>query len=329
MNAIAMQGAWRRVAALDLLPVAMVLVAVALALAEPRFLSGQNLLNLLRGAALLMIVSIGQMLVLVSRGFDLSVGAVMALVSVVSASVMVHASAALGPQAGVLLGVLAGLGAGALVGLVNGLCVAWLGIAPFMVTLATASMAGGLALLLTNGIPVYGLPEGFVEWGRSLWLGVPAAVYLAALAIGLVAWVQGRTVLGVHLYAVGGNTQAARVSGLPVRRCQVLVYVACALLAAVASLLLTAQLGSGQGSLEDTIALQSIGAAVIAGVSLQGGVGKAARVALGALFLLLLNNAMDLLRIHSKAQAIVMGIFIVLVVALEEFRKHRAQGGRS
>lgn len=314
-------AARRALPAIGLLPAAIVIIAVALAFIEPRFLSGQNMLNLLRGAALLMIVAIGQMLVLISRGFDLSVGAIMALASVVSASVMASLGKNLPPELVTLLGIAAGLGAGLLVGLVNGLCVAVLRIAPFMATLATASITAGLALLLTNGIPIYGLPKSFIAIGRESWLGLPAAVYAALLVVGLTAWVQRHTALGVHLYAIGGNPHAARVSGLAVLRCQIGVYMASGLLAALAALLLTAQLGSGQGSLGDGMALKSIGAAVIAGVSLHGGVGKAHRVALGALFMLLLNNTMDLLRIESKAQTIVMGLFVVLVVAMDAYRK--------
>lgn len=311
----------RTLPAEGLLPAAIIIIAVTLAFIEPRFLSGQNLLNLLRGAALLMIVSIGQMLVLTSRGFDLSVGAIMALASVVSASAMVSLGTTLSPEIVTLLGIGAGLGAGLLVGLVNGLCVAVLGIAPFMVTLATASITAGLALLLTNGIPIYGVPKSFIVIGRESWLGLPAAVYAALLVVGVTAWMQRYTSLGIHLYAIGGNPHAARVSGIPVLRGQIGVYMASGLLAALAALLLTAQLGSGQGSLGDGIALKSIGAAVIAGVSLHGGVGKAHRVALGALFMLLLNNTMDLLRVESKAQTIVMGLFIVLVVAMDSYRK--------
>lgn len=311
----------RLLPAVGLLPAAILIIAVVLTFIEPRFLSGQNMLNLLRGASLLMIVAIGQMLVLIARGFDLSVGATMALTSVVSASVMAGLGKTLPPELVSLLGILAGLGAGLLVGLCNGLCVAVLRIAPFMATLATASIIGGLALLLTNGIPIYGLPKAFITIGRASWLGLPAAVYVALLVVGLMAWIQRATALGVHLYAIGGNPYAARVSGLSVLRNQIGVYMASGLLAALAALLLTAQLGSGQGSLGDGIALKSIGAAVIAGVSLHGGVGKAHRVALGALFMLLLNNAMDLLRIESKAQTIVMGLFIVLVVAMDVYRK--------
>jgi ribose transport system permease protein len=313
-----------RLLSIGLLPLTLVLLAAALAIAEPRFLAGQNLVNIVRGAALLLIVASGQMLVLVVRGMDLSVGATMALTSVVSALAMTHLPAGTAPAAATAAGIAAGLAVGVVVGVCNGLAVAVLGITPFMVTLATTSIVSGLALMLTNGIPIYGLPEGFVSGlGRSLWLGLPPAVWIALVVLLATAVMQRFTALGTRLYAVGGNPQACRVSGLQVRAYLVLAYVLCAVAASVASLLLTAQIGSGQGSVGETLALQSIGAAVIAGVSLHGGVGRAEMVALGSLFLLLLNNAMDLLHVESKTQSIVMGLFIVLVVALDEWKKRR------
>lgn len=314
----------RRLLGVGLLPVTLLLLSIALAVAQPRFLGGQNLINIVRGAALLLIVASGQMLVLIVRGMDLSVGATMALTSVVSALVMTHLPAGTAPALATTAGIGAGLGVGLLVGACNGFAVALLGITPFMVTLATTSVVGGLALMLTNGIPIYGLPAGFVAGlGRSLWLELPPAVWVAAIVLLATALMQRFTALGTRLYAVGGNPQACRASGLEVRAYLVLAYVLCAVAASLASLLLTAQIGSGQGSVGDTLALQSIGAAVIAGVSLHGGVGRVEMVALGSLFLLLLNNAMDLLRIESKAQSIVMGLFIILVVALDEWKKRR------
>jgi ribose transport system permease protein len=327
MKAYAKAGAGRLLD-LGLLPLALVVLFVGLALTEPRFLGPQNLINVLRGGALLMIVACGQMLVLIVRGMDLSVGSTMALTSVVSALVMAHLAPGSGPGVAITAGVAAGLAVGVVVGLCNGIAVAVFGITPFMVTLAMASIVGGVALSLTNGIPIYGLPEAFVAGlGRTLWLGMPPTVWAAAIVVLLVWIVQKYTALGTRIYAVGGSPQASRVSGIDVRFHLVLAYVGCALAASLASLLLTAQIGSGQGSVGDTLALQSIGAAVIAGVSLHGGVGRVQWVALGSLFLLLLNNAMDLLRVDSKAQAIVMGLLIVLVVALDEFKKRRKIDG--
>jgi len=323
------RNGWVRLLDAGLLPLALVLLSFGLALSEPRFLSAQNLINVLRGGALLMIVACGQMIVLIVRGMDLSIGSTMALTSVTSATVMIRLAQTVGPVGAIAAGIAAGLVVGLLVGLCNGIAVAVFELTPFMVTLAMASIIGGVALTQTNGIPIYGLPDGFVTaWGRSTWLGVPPTVWAAAFVVLAVWIVQRFTVLGLRIHAVGGSPQASRVSGVNVRLHIVLAYVLCGMTASLASLLLTAQIGSGQGSVGDTLALQSIGAAVIAGVSLHGGIGRVQRVALGSLFLLLLNNAMDLLRIESKAQAIVMGVLIVAVVALDEFKKKGQGDGR-
>jgi ribose transport system permease protein len=315
--------------AVGVLPILLVSVAVLFALFVPHFLAVLNILNVLRSSSFLMIVACGQMLVLIVGGFDLSIGAVVALASVVSASVMAGLKPSLGGEPGliILLGVLGGLGAGAAVGLVNGLCVALLRISPFMVTLGTMSIATGIAFMMTNGIPVYGMPVSFVEgFGRALWLDLPSAVYLAFATVFLLWLMQNFTRMGRYILAIGGNLQAALVSGVRTRTYLVLAYTLCSLLSAVTGIALTAQIGSGQAFMGAQLTLESIAAAVIAGVGLQGGVGRAEMVALGAIFLLILTNAMDLLNIDSKLQTVFLGIILVLAVAAEEIGKRRRAG---
>ncbi len=188
----------------------------------------QNVFNVLRSSSYLVIISAGQMIVLIVGGFDLSVGAVVPLASVVSALAMVWANGVAPGQTAlvVLLGVLAGLASGLVVGLVNGLSVAFLRVSPFIVTLGSMSIATGFALLLTNGIPVYGMPKAYVdEFGRGLWLDLPPAVYLAALVVAFVWFMQNFTRMGRYLYAIGGNLHAATVSGVRVKTYLVLAYV--------------------------------------------------------------------------------------------------------
>jgi ribose/xylose/arabinose/galactoside ABC-type transport system permease subunit len=308
------------------LPVVLVVLVIVLALFVPRFLSVQNVFNVLRSSSYLVIISAGQMLVLIVGGFDLSVGAVVPLASVVSAMVMVWANGVAPGQTAliVLLGVLAGLASGLVVGLVNGLSVAFLRVSPFIVTLGSMSIATGFALLLTNGIPVYGMPKAYVDqFGRGLWLDLPPAVYLAALVVAFVWFMQNFTRMGRYLYAIGGNLQAATVSGVRVKTYLVLAYVTCSVLAAVTGLALTAQIGSGQAVISAQLTLESIAAAVIAGVSLKGGVGRVEMVTLAAFFLLILTNAMDLLRIDPRIQTIFLGVIVVFAVAVDELAKRR------
>jgi ribose transport system permease protein len=319
---------WRRLyEAIGFLPILLLLVIAVLALFVPHFLAVQNVFNVLRSSSYLMILAVGQMLVLIVGGFDLSVGAVVALTSVTSALVMAGLKPTLGDEPGMIitLGVAAGLASGLVVGLVNGLCVAFLRVSPFMVTLGTASIATGFALLLTNGIPVYGMPTGYVDdFGRGLWFQLPTAVYLAITIVILVWVMQNFTRMGRYIYAIGGNLQAAIVSGVRVRTILILCYVICSLLASVSGLALTAQIGSGQAVINAQLTLESIAAAVIAGVSLRGGVGRVEMVALGAVFLLILTDAMDLLKIDPRIQTIFLGIIVVVAVAVEELTRRKA-----
>jgi ribose transport system permease protein len=308
------------------LPIVLVVLVVILALFVPHFLALQNIFNVLRNSSYLVIMAAGQMLVLIVGGFDLSVGAVVALTSVSSALVMAGLKDSLADEPGIIvfLGVAAGIGSGLAVGLVNGLCVAFLRISPFMVTLGSMSIATGVALLLTNGIPVYGMPKVYVdEFGRGLWMQLPTAVYLAAVIVALVWMMQNFTRMGRYIFAIGGNLQAAIVSGVRTKTYLVLAYAICSVLASVSGLALTAQIGSGQAVIGSQLTLESIAAAVIAGVSLKGGVGRVEMVTLAAFFLLILTDAMDLLKIDPRIQTIFLGIIVVLAVAVDEMAKRR------
>jgi ribose transport system permease protein len=309
------------------LPTMLAAFIIVLAIFVPHFLALQNVFNVLRSSSYLVILAAGQMLVLIVGGFDLSVGAVVALTSVARARVMAGLADAFASQPGVViaLGVAAGVGCGLAVGLVNGLCVALLRISPFMVTLGTSSIATGVALLLTNGIPVYGMPKAYVDdFGRGLWLELPTAVYLAIVIVAVVWVMQNFTRMGRYIYAIGGNLQAATVSGVRTKTYLILAYAISAMLASVSGLALTAQIGSGQAVINSQLTLESIAAAVIAGVSLKGGVGKVEMVALAAVFLLILTDAMDLLKIDPRIQTIFLGVIVVLAVAVDELAKRRA-----
>jgi ribose transport system permease protein len=326
-QASAFDRGYRFYEAVGFLPIMLAAFLVLLALFVPHFLALENIFNVLRSSSYLVILAIGQMLVMIVGGFDLSVGSVVALTSVVSATVMAELGHSLAGHPGLVIaiGVAAGIGCGLAVGLVNGLCVAFLKVSPFMVTLGTASIATGFALLLTNGIPVYGMPKSYVDgFGRGLWLQLPTAVYLAVAAVALLWVMQNFTRMGRYIYAIGGNLQAAIVSGVRAKTHLIFAYALCAMLASLSGLALTAEIGSGQAVLNPQLTLESIAAAVIAGVSLKGGVGKVELVALGAVFLLTLTNAMDLLRIDPRIQSIFLGVIVVLAVALDELAKRRA-----
>lgn len=301
----------------------------ALALFEPRFLTEKNLINVVRAASVLGLIAIGQALVLIVGGFDLAVGAIVAGASVVTAKAMVGALAAgVAEPLAVAAGIAAGLCAGLLVGGLNGVLVGYFRLSSFMVTLATAAMVSGLSYFVTTGIPIYGMPDSFMELlGQGGFLPVPAnlpVVVVVWVVIGALAYgMQSRSRLAVHLYAAGGNERAAAVSGVKVQRCVLLAYLVSGVLAALVGVLLSARLGSGQANIGAELTLQSIAAAVIAGVSLRGGVGDVRRVLVSVLFLAVLGNGMNLVRIDSKLQTVFLGLALMAAVAAEELSKQR------
>lgn len=306
---------------------AIMLAAMLLLLAvfEPRFLSDKNLVNVARAASILGLVAIGQTLVLIVGGFDLAVGAVVAGASVVTAKVMVGAvESGVDPAGATALGIAAGILSGILVGTVNGVLVGYFRLSSFMVTLATAAMVSGLSYFTTTGIPIYGMPDTFMEWfGQGDYLPVPLVVVVCAVTTVVAYVMQSRSRLALHLYATGGNERAAAVSGVKIERCVLLAYVCSGVLAALVGVLLSARLGSGQANIGAELTLQSIAAAVIAGVSLRGGVGDVRRVLVSVLFLSVLGNAMNLVRIDSKLQTVFLGLILMAAVAADELSKQR------
>lgn len=303
--------------------VALVVIAVvATALAEPRFLNRLNVINVLRNFSFLAIPAVGQMLVMIAGGFDLSVGAVAALGSALVAAAM-GTLIALMPDAtwlAVPLAILFVMAVGALIGAFSGAVIAQFGVSPLILTLAMLSAVTGATLYYTQGIPIYGVPDSFVDAvGRGQILGLPVIFLIALALIAVVAFVQRFTVFGRHVHAVGSHPFAARLSGIGLRRTLVAVYATSGMLAALTGILMTARIGSGQSTIGATLGLETIAAAVIGGVSLRGGVGRVEQVALAALFLTVTANAMNLGQIDSKYQTLVLGVVLILALSLERF----------
>jgi ribose/xylose/arabinose/galactoside ABC-type transport system permease subunit len=306
-----------------ILPILLAVVIFYFASQESRFYGIANLTNVLRQSTYLIIVTLGQALVLISGGFDLSVGAVIAVTSVVSARFMSSHFAA-NPDSelsSVLVGVGIGLLVGLVFGLVNGIGVARFKVSPFIMTLGMASVGTGFALYYTGGSPVSGMPPLFTrEIGTGRWLGIPVPVYAAIIATILVLFLVGSTSWGRYLYAIGGNPKAAFLSGIPIGVYTASVYVMCSLLAAVAGLLLTARTSSGEPNLGGEFPLESITAAVIGGISLRGGEGRIMGAVLGALFITILTNGMNLIRMESYFQTMAIGVILILAVIFDQLR---------
>jgi ribose transport system permease protein len=313
------------------LPFFLLAAIIIFAILSPRFLTLQNIGNVTRQSVYLVLVSLGQMLALVTGGFDLSVGTTIAVTSVVSALAMT-ALAVLMPEAvflAIALGCLAGLAAGLAIGAVNGVGVAYFDVSPFIMTLGVSSVGAGLALFLTGGVPVAGLPFAFADtlgFGR-LW-GFPVPL-LVGLLSALLLWIAvTRTPFGTRLYAVGGNIRAAQLSAINTRGTLMAAYVLCALLASLSGLLLTARVESGEANLGGTITLESIAACVIAGVSLRGGIGRVENVVLGAFFIVLVQNGMNLTQVSSYMQMVLLGLLLIIAVILDRVRTRMLLGAR-
>lgn len=309
---------------LGVLPFLLVAAIIVFALMSDNFLSRGNLVNVARQSTYLTMVAMGQMLALLTGGFDMSVGTVLAVTSVVGALAMSTMYAA-SPDALVLaisVGMAAGLGAGLLIGIANGIGVALFGVSPFMMTLGMASVGFGIALFLTGGVPVYGMPDEFSKiLGFGQLLDLPTPIYVTAVFIVAVYVLLNWTRMGRYFYAIGGNPKAAHLSGINTRFNLFMAYVICAALASCAGLMLTARIETGEANIGATMPLESIAACVIGGVSLRGGSGRLSNVVLGAIFIGLVQNGMNLARIESYLQIVVVGVLLILAVIADQLRQ--------
>ena len=299
---------------------AVVLLAVAVAafaLAEPRFLSPYNLANIAEQSATLGLMTVGLAVVLLLGGIDLSVPAVMAAAAVLGALVMV---ATQDPLLGAGVMILAGLAGGA----VNALAVAWLGLVPFAVTLATLTLGGGVAVWITEGTSIYGLPYAFSGAVMARVAGVPISV-VVFLAVALAAHlVVARGIVGRWIYAIGTNRRAAAICAMPVRAVEFGAYVFAGLTAGLAAILLTARLDGAAATMgSEAVVLDVVAAAVIGGVSIYGGRGTIAGAALGAAFITVIGNGLNLLGFDYFTSIVVKGAVILLAIALDAFVARR------
>jgi len=287
---------------------------LAMALASPVFLTTRNAGNVLSQTAVIAVLAVGQLLVVLTRGIDLSVGSTLALASVVGAIAFEH-----GQQGTVVILVM--LATGAAVGTVNGAVYVWGRLPhPFIITLATLSVARGLALRLSGGQPRRGMPGAVRSIGNDSIAWLPHSTFLVAAIAVLAAVVLSRLVWGRWIYATGGNPEAARRTGIPVRPVLLSVYVMCGLLAGVAAIITSGRLNAGSPTAGDLAELDSIAAVIIGGASFLGGRGNVANALVGALMIGVIRNGMNLLDVDAFLQPIVIGVVIVLAVESDVLR---------
>lgn len=307
------------------LPVMMAAALIIFSLGSDRFLTVDNLTNVARQTVFLLIIAVGQMVVMVTGGMDLSVGANVSLTSVVGAMVMAAVYAAFPelPWLALWAGLGAGMVVGVVIGVANGLGVTLLKINPFMMTLGLSSIIAGVSLYVSGGRPIYGIPAlhgeifGFGRLFRTdTFAGIPTPSLVAIMLVALAWFTMEWTRFGRHLYATGGNERAAELSGVRTVPTRIAAYMICGLMASLSGLLLTARLGTGETSVGASYPLESIAACVISGVTLSGGRGRTLAVVVGTLLISLVGNGLNLMRVGAYGQSIAIGGILVFAMAL-------------
>jgi ribose transport system permease protein len=290
----------------------------------PTFLKRDNLLNIANQIAVIAIMAIGMTMVIITGGIDLSVGSLAALSAVTAARLIRdHAGGVEASTVGMVFACIAAIGLCGLLGGLTGTLITLFDIPPFIVTLAMMLVASGLAYLASAGQSIYQIPESFVWLGRGTGLfGLPHAVVLMLLLYAAAHVLMSRTTLGRYLYAVGGNREAARLAGVPVRRVLLFAYAACGLLAGLGGVIMASQLKSGSPTYGAMYELYVIAAVVVGGTALAGGEGKVLGTLVGAFVIAVIQNGMNLTNVESYAQKVVLGLVILAAVLVDRLR-HR------
>lgn len=282
------------------------------------FLTPKNMFNILRQNASNLFLATGMTMVIILGGIDLSVGSVIALSGVVAAGCVVNFGL---PEA---VGFIAAIAVGAAVGLFNGFIICKTDIPPFIVTLASMNITKGIALVLTGGAPIRCMTDAFKFPGAGYVGPVPTPVILMFIIFILAALMINKTQLGRHIYAVGGNVQAAKFSGINVQKVKFIVYAYTGVMAGIAGVVIASRLYSGQPTAGDGAEMDAIASVVVGGTSMSGGSGRIGGTLIGVLIIGVLNNGLNLMGVDSNFQYIVKGLVILLAVYVDFLRNKKA-----
>jgi ribose transport system permease protein len=302
--------------------VALIVLCVVLSVMTDTFFTADNGLNVLRQIAVNICIATGMTLIVLTSGIDLSVGSVLALCGAVAAGLLKNGIEI--PAADLYIGftilgaVLAGLILGTLIGLFNGITVTKFNVPPFVATLAMLTIARGFTMLYTKGHPISNLGERFAFIGAGSWLGIPVPIWISAIVVSLAVFLTKKTKMGRYIYAVGGNEQAAKLSGVNINKVKIQVYALAGALAALGGIIVTARLDSAQPNAGTSYELDAIAAVVIGGTSLSGGKGSVWGTVMGAIIIGVLNNGLVLLNVSPFWQQVVKGIVILLAVIIDK-----------
>ncbi len=295
-----------------MLPV-LVVICILFAILTPNFLTQNNLVNVVRQASINIVLASGMTFVILTGGIDLSVGSVLAFTAVIAVVVSLIPGL---EWAAIPAALLAGL----LVGVLTGMMIAYVGLPPFIVTLGTFTAIRGAAYLAAGGTTVINSKMAFAWIGNGYVGPVPWLVIIALLTIAVSAFVLRRTILGVHIYAVGGNPQAARLTGIPVAFVLIFTYGVSGLLAGLGGIMSASRLYSAQGQLGIGYELDAIAAVILGGTSFTGGIGTVFGTLIGALIIAVLNNGLTLMNVSFYWQLVIKGAVIILAVMLDKLR---------
>lgn len=295
----------------------MLLVMVYFSVANPRFLSPENFLTIAVAAAPFALIALGQTLVILTGGIDLSVGSVIA-VSAMSAAFIVK-----GHPENLILSVLAAIVVGLLFGSLNGFLVSQINVPPFIATLSSLTTASGLAYVIGGGAPINGLPQDFGLIANTQFLGLTIPVIVMVLSIIFLAFTMSRTAYGMRVYAVGGNPMAAQIAGVKTKRILFSVYAISGALAGLSGIMLASRVISGPPNLGKGYELDAIAAVVIGGASLMGGRGTVLGTVVGLLLIQTMNNGLDLLIVPAYWQSVIKGVLIAAAVAVDVWASRR------
>lgn len=294
----------------------LILFVIVVTLVNPGFISYKNVMNILRASGFTLISAVGMSYILIIGGLDLSIGSVYALGALICGIAL--AKGGLPIPVSILLGLCLGLACGT----INGTLVVRFGIPPMIATLGLQYIARGVVSVLTKGVPIYPLPERFVGIESTKLFGIVPVIVPIAIVIAIVAHViLSRTVFGRSVYAIGGNREAARISGINSARTQMIVYMLMGVLASFAGIMMSSRLGSAEPSTGTGLEMKVICAAVIGGVSITGGMGTMLGSVSGALFMESLSNSLTVMRISVYWQNVVFGIVLVLSVLLDQYKR--------
>ena len=292
--------------------IALLLIVVVITILEPSFMTTTNVLNVLRQVSISALIAFGMTFIILTGGIDLSVGSTLALTGAIAASML---ASGMDPVFVMLVTLLLG----AVLGMINGVIIAKGKVAPFIATLATMTIYRGLTLVYTDGSPISGLGDSitFQMVGKGYFFGIPVPVLTMLIAFFALWFILHKTTFGRRVYAVGGNENASRLSGINTDRVKIMVYSLTGMLAALSAIILTSRLNSAQPTAGTSYELDAIAAVVLGGTSLTGGKGWIFGTLVGALIIGVLNNGLNLIGVSSFFQQVVKGVVILIAVLID------------